>query len=130
MVLLELQVAVVKDQDRTLVIVIAAVVRSGKDRDHVREAAFVTPAVHLEAVDLHLVTTEYTHELVGTQQFLHWLLAEVIGAFTFRVLVEVTVLGYFVLHRVGPHQVAEKAIERNLLEALHLVDFVDHLELG
>ena len=38
--------------------------------------------------------------------------------------------GFLVLHGVGPHQVAEDAVERDLLLAVDLVNLVKHLETG
>ena len=38
--------------------------------------------------------------------------------------------GLFVIHGVGPHQVAENAIERNLLPSINIVNLFNLLKLG
>ena len=78
MVLLELQVAFVENEDGAFIVVVSAVVGGGEDSDDVREALLVAPAMHLEAVYLHLMATEDRHQLVGLQEALHGLLAEVV----------------------------------------------------
>ena len=63
--------------------------------------------MHLESINLHLMTTEYAHQFILFQEFLDWLLSKVVRAFSLRVVDEVSMLGILILHGVGPHEVAE-----------------------
>jgi len=78
--------------------------------------------MHLESINLHLMTTEYAHQFVLFQQFLHRLLSEVVRAFSLRIVNEVSVLGILILHGVGPHEIAEEAIQGYFLESIEAIN--------
>lgn len=66
--------------------------------------------MHLEAFLLDLMASEDTEEAILAEQLLDWLLTEVVGAITLRVFFEITGDSLLVIHRVGPHQIAEDAV--------------------
>ena len=80
--------------------------------------------MHVEALLLDLMATENTQQSILSHQLLHWLLAKVVGAVAFRVLFEVTVHGFIIIHWVCPHQITEDAIKRNLLLPINLVNLL------
>ena len=84
--------------------------------------------MHLEAFLLDLMASEDTEEAILAEQLLDWLLTEVVGAITLRVFFEITGDSLLVIHRVGPHQIAEDAVQRNLLLAIDFVNLFDLLE--
>lgn len=129
-VLLQLQVIIFENEHARFVLVAAAVVGRGEDRDYVGEGVFSAPSVHLKALLFDLVPAENTQQAVLAQKLLHWLLAEIVGAVALGIFLEVTVNRFFVLHGISPHQVAEDSIERDLLLAVDLVNLIEHLEAG
>ena len=58
------------------------------------------------------------------------LLSKVIGTVTLRILLELPINGFLVVHGIGPHQVTEDAIERDLLPPLNLIDLFELLQAG
>jgi len=84
--------------------------------------------MHLEALLFNLMTTENTQQAILAQELLDWLFAEVVRAVAFGVLLEVTMKGLFIFHRVSPHQVTEDAIEWDLLLTVDLINLLDLLE--
>jgi hypothetical protein len=125
LVLLQLQIVVFQDQDRGFVFIRTAVVWRREDGDYVREAVFAAPLVHAKAVLLYLVSTEDTQQFVTFEQRLYWLLSEVNRALTIWVVLKVAVYRFIVVHRVSPHQIAERAFQRNLSKPIDLIDLVD-----
>jgi hypothetical protein len=85
--------------------------------------------VHLETILLYLMAAEHWEKLVSLEQLLHRLLAEVVGALAVGVVFEFSVDGFLVVHGIGPHQVAENAVQWNLLETVNLVDFVQLVQV-
>jgi hypothetical protein len=64
----------------------------------------------VEAFLLDLMASENTEELVLTEELLDGLLSEVVRTVALWVLLEISVHGFFVFHRVRPHQVAENTV--------------------
>ena len=80
--------------------------------------------MHVETFLLDLMASENTEELVLPEELLNRLLSEVVRTIALWVLFEVSVDGFFVFHRVCPHQVAENTVERDLLLSVDLVNLV------
>ena len=128
--MLQLQVVVLKDEHTGFVFVASAIVGRGEDGDHVRETVLSTPAMHLESFLLYLMSTEDTQKSVLAEELLHRFLTEVEGTVTLGILLEVTVNGFFVIHRIGPHQIAENAIKWDLLPPVDIVDLIKLFKVG
>ena len=84
--------------------------------------------MHFKSINLNLVSSEYTHELVLFKQLLDWFLSEVVGALSFWILSKIAVLCIFIFHWISPHQITEKAIQRYLLESIHGINLLDQVE--
>ena len=76
------------------------------------------------------MAAENAQQAVFAKELLDWLFTKIIGTVAFRVLFKVSMHSFLVLHRVGPHQVAEDAIKWNLLFAVDLVNLLDEFEAG
>lgn len=118
MILLQLQIIILEDKNCGFVVITTTVVGRGEDRDHVGEGVFAAPLVHFESFALNLMPAENTEQLVAFKQLLNWFLAEVIGALALGVVLELVVWSVFVVHGVGPQQITENTVERNLLESI------------
>ena len=59
--------------------------------------------MHLETIYLNLMASKYAHKFILLQKFFHWLLSEIVGAFTLWVLHEVAMLCIFIFHWICPH---------------------------
>ena len=58
------------------------------------------------------------------------LLAEVVRTVALWILLELPINGFLVVHGICPHQVAEDAIERDLLPPINLIDLIELLQVG
>lgn len=77
-VLFQLQIIILENEHTRFVLVAAAVVGRGEDRDYVRERVLGAPSVHLETLLLDLVPTEYTQKPILSQQLLDRLFTKVV----------------------------------------------------
>ncbi len=85
-VLLQREVTFVNDQHRCFVLIIAAVVGRGENRDDVGEGGGAVPAMHLVTFDLDLMAAEDAHEIVAVEKFLAGLLSEEVGTLALFVI--------------------------------------------
>ena len=121
---------VVLDQDYgALVVVLAAVVWRAENSDDRWEGLMATPTMHFVAVNLDLMSTDDRDEVVSPQNLLDRVQAELNRALTLWVGAEALLASVTVVHRVGPEQITEEALERWLNESIHLVDVVLVLKL-
>ena len=81
--------------------------------------------MHLEALLLNLMASEDTQKAILAEQLLDRLLTEVVRAITLWILFEITGDSFLVIHRIGPHQVTEDAVKRNLLFAIDFINLLD-----
>ena len=75
--------------------------------------------MHLESLLLHLMTSEDGEQFVLAKKRLYWLLSEVVRAVTLWILLEFTMHGFLIIHRVSPEQITENTVQRNLLETVY-----------
>jgi hypothetical protein len=93
LILLETQVAAVDDQDRGLVLIVTAVIRGRENGYYIGKRLGSVPPVHLVALDLNLVATYNSHQIVVVKEFLGRLLSEEVGALTLFVLDVLPIVG-------------------------------------
>ncbi len=85
--------------------------------------------MHFEAFALDLVSSKDTQKLVAFQELFDWFLSEVVRTLALWIVFKVIRSRRFVVHRIRPKQVAENAVEGDLLESVYLVNLFYFLEL-
>ena len=87
--------------------------------------------MHLVTVLFHLMSAKYRQQpRVILDQRLHGLSAKEVSTFSLTIFLPVTFSPLFVVHWVGPEQVAEETGEGDFYVAIYLLDLLDFLELG
>ena len=122
-VLLDLDRVVFEAQNSRLVIVYVTVVWRTENRDACWELLRPIPLVQLEAVHLHLMSTNYAEQVILVKQVIRSLVSKKIraGALFVEFVLFFLVAGV-VVDWVRPHHVGEEALVRNLLKTVELVD--------
>lgn len=121
-VLLDVHAVFLDENHSAFVVELVAVVGRAEHSYDRGEAARAAPPVHLVPVDLHLVGTDYGYVVVFLDNILDGAEAEPDGALSLRVLKESVLLGFLVVHGVGPEQIAEESFEERFDKPVDRID--------
>lgn len=105
-ILLNVHFVIFDQNNCAFVVVLAAVVWGTENGNNRRESLVAAPAMHLVAVNLHLVGTNDRNEVVGAQDLLDWLKSEFNRTLSLGILAEPDLPSLSVVHRIRPEQIA------------------------
>ena len=128
-ILLNVHFVIFDQNNCALVVVLAAVVGGTEDGNNRWESLVAAPAMHLVAIDLHLVGADDGNEVVCAQDLFDRFQSEFDRTLSLDILAEPDLPGLSVVHWVGPEQIAQESLERGLNVPIDGVDVGLGLEL-
>jgi len=122
LVLLDVHFVILNQNYGSLVVVLTAVVWRAKNSNDRWECSISTPSMHLVAINLYLMCSDDTNEVIVAQDVFDRIETKLDGAFTLRVRAEAQLASFTIVHGIRPKQITKETFERRFFEAVYPVD--------